>query len=815
MDQDHSDVTAKLELTRRSFIQQAALVAAAGSSNIFPRLAEAATGTQQPSAAQSAAELARRREYLDKLLKILPPVPAFNEWLQKTGELPPDFDALPRNNALPDPFRFFDGRPVKTKDDWQARRKEIGDLYQRYQLGTFPPRPRINRVVLLDETHGKGYLIRNVRLEFGPDNKGTMRVRLIMPDGKGPYRVLVCNDLAGWGPALIRRDYISCGYAANDFDDDAAPLGKLFPEYSFALLPRRAWAAGIVLDYLETLPQVDMQRIGIFGYSRDGKVAAIAAAFDERIAAVIAGSTGVGGVLSWRNAGESRFAESIESDTRMFPTWFLMRLRFFCGREDYLPIDGNLLVAMIAPRSCLIEYGLNDQVSNSFGDERTYDSALKVYKWLGHPERVSILRLPGFHGANNEEEDLDWLDIQLGRSNEVWRNDRLFPWSFDEWRTQTHQTFDLSNYPERGPDGILAARNGSVISSVPAWEAKAAEVRKSVGWMLGDEPLMLPPGSDESIFFKKFLKFFEAQSQKKVFNPGQVYPRIHEWVMQQGGDAFGWLEPQRSQTAFRYLNFGFNVKGALFYPKNTPEGKKLPTVIWLHGLSYPLGYMWVYHFSLHPILALVQAGYAVLAYDQSGFGTRMSETRPFYQRYPQWSRMGRLVEDVRMAVDALQADKLVDPEQISIFGYSLGGMVGLYATALNPHIKSLVSICGFTPMRTDTAESGTGGLARFCDERGLIPRLGFFVGHEKHIPYDYHDLMGLIAPRPVMVVQPLLDRDAIPADVRTSVEQASKVYALYGAADKLKLWEPWDYNRLPDYMQNEAIQWMGQNLRTT
>jgi len=36
-----------------------------------------------------------RREYRDKLLKILPPAPQFQQWLDKTDELPPDFDALP------------------------------------------------------------------------------------------------------------------------------------------------------------------------------------------------------------------------------------------------------------------------------------------------------------------------------------------------------------------------------------------------------------------------------------------------------------------------------------------------------------------------------------------------------------------------------------------------------------------------------------------------------------------------------------------------------------------------------------------------
>ncbi len=55
-----------------------------------------------------------RRQYLEKLQQILPDVPSFREWLQKTGELPPDFDALPRVNGLPDPLQFLDGRPVRT-----------------------------------------------------------------------------------------------------------------------------------------------------------------------------------------------------------------------------------------------------------------------------------------------------------------------------------------------------------------------------------------------------------------------------------------------------------------------------------------------------------------------------------------------------------------------------------------------------------------------------------------------------------------------------------------------------------------------------
>ncbi len=64
-----------------------------------------------------------------------------------------------------------------------------------------------------------------------------------------------------------------------------------------------------------------------------------------------------------------------------------------------------------------------------------------------------------------------------------------------------------------------------------------------------------------------------------------------------------------------------------------------------------------------------------------------------------------------------------------------------------------------------------------------------------------------------MIEQPQLDRDAFPADVRAAVEQARKVYALYGAQDKLALDEPWDYNRLPEAKQEWLVRWMNENLR--
>lgn len=753
-----------------------------------------------------------RQQYLEKLQQILPPDPPFDAWLKQTGELPPDFNALPKHDQLPDPLSFLDGRTVKTAAEWPARRAEILSLFQKYVWGTFPPRPAIGHVEILDEAHRSGYTVRNLRLEFGPENKGTMRVRVYIPDGKGPFPVLINSSLEGWAPSLIRRGYISAGYAGNDFMDDAAAISALYPKNDFALLPRRAWCASLVVDYLYSLPQTDTKHIGIYGYSRDGKMAVIAAAFDPRITAAIAGSTGVGGVLPFRASSETGFGEGIETTTRAFPTWFAPQLRFFVGREDRLPVDGNLIAALIAPRSLLMEWGHNDQVSSTWGNEQTYYSSLKVYKLLGAPNAVATFRLPGFHGANDEEADLDWLDQQFGRQKPDWTNDLIFQWNWNQWRTRSGETVDLTKYPKHAGDDILKASNGSTVSSVEGWQEKAAALRKSVLSMLGTEPAKLAPEDQAPPFAlagRGRGRGPAPSAYNYIPNPAQVTPDIPAWVISSGGKSFGWDEPQKSETASRRITFGGGIRGDLYYPKDTPPGKKLPTAIWLHGFSYPLGYMWVYHTNdMHPILALVQQGYAVLAYDQSGFGSRLTETGPFYDRYPHWSHMGRMVEDAQAAIDALEKDSLVDASHIYLFGYSIGGTVALYTAALDSRVAGVICAAGFTPMRTDTAATGTGGIARWAYVRDILPRLGFFVGHESQVPYDFDDLIAMIAPRPVYILNPLLDRDDTASDVEAAVKEAGEVYSLYGASNKLEISSPWDYNRLTNAEQDAAIKWL-------
>ena len=771
-------------------------------------LAAALTMTLPATHPANAAEN-NREAYLLWMQEELPECPEFDEWQRSTGELPPDFDKMPGTNLLPDPFTYYhNGNTVgKTADEWSRRRQEILDLFVKYEFGTLPPKPSISRIEVLDETCGEGYVSRTVKLLFGPDSKGSVRCSLTIPTGRtgGKYPVLIGTSLGGPGNSVLRRGYISAGFAGNDFMDDGAALSEIYPQYTFSTLTRRAWLVSIVLDYFATIPEVDMDRIAIYGYSRDGKMAAIAAALDERIACLIAGSTGVGGFVPWRYSGERGGGEGIESTTRMFPTWFIPELRFFAGREDKLPVDANLLLSAIAPRAVLIEWGDNDEVANGWAQERVYDSALPVYKMFGAENRISLIHVPGFHGSNDMSACIDFMDIQFGKSGRKWNYEPVFSWDYQYWK---------ENYGRDAGDSSLRKNNYKIrqglAKNLKAWEEGKEKLLGSIRSILGKTPLtMSSTGRGGGFFFGGFNNPGPIEILESKFNPGQLKPDVPAWVARRKIPEFGWVAEDSEGVASKRITFGpDNVTGDLYFPAGTPEGTKLPTVIWLHGYHFPLGYMWVYRSDVHPILALVKEGYAVLAFDQTGFGQRFGEFAPFYDRYPEWSRLGKMVEDVQSAITALQKDALVDSSEISLYGYTLGGTVGLYTAALDSRIKNVISVCGFTPMRTDLVSNGLTGLSRYGELYGLAPQISCYEGRESLIPYDYDELIALAAPKGVLIVQPDKDRDADIQGVKNAVARAREVFGWMNAEDQLKLQEPDDIARLTNRTQIIIIDWL-------
>lgn len=153
------------------------------------------------AAAASADATAAATARLAELRQLLPRSDAWEAWLQRTGELPPDFAALPGRAELPDPLRFQDGRPVKSRADWEARRQELLDLFQQYVVGRVPAAPGNTRVAATRERLEGGVRVRELTLEFGPDHRARLRVELLIPPGSGPFPVFITRTTTAAGPS--------------------------------------------------------------------------------------------------------------------------------------------------------------------------------------------------------------------------------------------------------------------------------------------------------------------------------------------------------------------------------------------------------------------------------------------------------------------------------------------------------------------------------------------------------------------------------------------------------------------------------------
>lgn len=372
----------------------------------------------------------------------------------------PPVDQLPVRTGLPDPLVLRDGRKVGSLDQWiSERRPQLEWLFQYYMYGVIdlPSEVARGKVTRTDENAlGGKAVLREVTVTFGKDAPPIHLLLVVPKKQSGPAPAFLGLSFTGnhsvlddpkialptaWmrpGPGVVNNratdesrgkavstwaieQSIDRGYAVATFY-----YGDIFPDkpdfseglYRLFYEPKEGqkspgdlawgaiamWAFGLhrAVDYLLSVPEIDPGRIAVFGHSRNGKAALVAAAFDERIALAVPHQAGCGGTAPSRTKNPK--AESVKRINTSFPHWFNDTFKKFNDQVDRLPFDQNCLLALCAPRPILYTNALDDQWADPGGQFEMMRSAGTVYRLYG-VEGV---------GAEQPPETGKLLDSRLG-----------------------------------------------------------------------------------------------------------------------------------------------------------------------------------------------------------------------------------------------------------------------------------------------------------------------------------------------------------------------------------------------------------------
>ena len=245
----------------------------------------------------------------------------------------------------------------------------------------------------------------------------------LLIDNRGPANIDATRQVKSeFWPAeeVIGRGYAIAVFRNADVDPDNFDEFKdgihglldrgVRPPDAWGTLAAWAWGASRCMDYFETDPEIDRNRVAVLGHSRGGKAALWAGAEDQRFAMVISNESGCGGAALARR----RFGETVARINSAFPHWFCSNYRTWAGNEDAMPVDMHMLLALIAPRALYVDCAADDLWGDPRGSYLSLYNALPVFrlfdKTTAIPEAMAPLNKPvtsnsvGYHirdGAHN------------------------------------------------------------------------------------------------------------------------------------------------------------------------------------------------------------------------------------------------------------------------------------------------------------------------------------------------------------------------------------------------------------------------------
>ena len=368
--------------------------------------------------------------------------------------------------TLPDVLKTTTNREVRTQRAWQkVRRPEILKLFENNIYGQMPKAyDRIKYSVTNENAtamNGKARL-KEIVIEVFNNNK-SVKINLVLfvpNNGRKPSPAFLLINNRGTDNTdptrAIKSDFwpaemlIDSGYAIAAFHvSDLAPDDKkayvngvlqLYPEQLVADNGMRAigawaWGASRVMDYFEKDADINATMVTIVGHSRGGKASLWAAAQDQRFAICVSNCSGNTGAALARR----QFGERINRINTAFPHWFNTNYTKFNNKEDLLPVDQHMLIALVAPRPIYATNASKDLWADPKGTFLSLKNAEKVFALYGIksnlPENPPEINEPvvqsriAYHNREGEHDltSYDWCSfIKFANYHYKLKNDYSF-----------------------------------------------------------------------------------------------------------------------------------------------------------------------------------------------------------------------------------------------------------------------------------------------------------------------------------------------------------------------------------------------------
>jgi hypothetical protein len=186
----------------------------------------------------------------------------------------------------------------------------------------------------------------------------------------------------------------------------------------------------------------------------------------------------------------------------------------------------------------------------------------------------------------------------------------------------------------------------------------------------------------------------------------------------------------------------------------------------------------------------------------------LAQYQPDLQALGYQSGTMKAVWDNIRGLDLLEGLPYVRKAGFAAIGHSLGGHNSLYTAVFDARIQAVVSSCGF-----DSYLDYMGGDIRGWTSTRYMPKLLEYRDRLDEIPFDFHEILGAIAPRGCFVSAPLRDDNFRWQSVERVCRAARQVYRLYEKESNLVVHHPDAGHDFPDEIRALAYEAMEAALR--